>query len=298
MPNNHLHAGVGNAEQRSRWRKAVRHLLRVQAAVMGPGAFVLLAYPAGAQDSAAVEYAVKIICGTPDRPALAPGIYFTAINIHNPAADSVRFRQKFATTRGGEVPGPISPFSGAVLGPDQALEIDCTDITRRTRERGFIKGFAVLQSPRELDVVAVYTAAPSVERPVVALEVERVAARRMGRRACSLPDLVVDSILRPTFVQATKASRVDAIIRNLGPGAAGASIARLIDPSTLVSPGVPQSALANTPPLAAGASATVTFTLPYWVFNPDASLEVTADHKNQIAECREDNNVRTFEVVG
>ncbi|HEX8851052.1 MAG TPA: CARDB domain-containing protein [Gemmatimonadaceae bacterium] len=253
---------------------------------------------ARAQDSTAVEYAVKIICGAPNRPALARGQYFTAINVHNPGTDSVSFRQKFATTRPGEVPGPVSPFTGATLGPDQALEIDCTDMARRSREHGFFKGFAVLQSPRELDVVAVYTAAPAADRPVVALEVERFPGRRTGRTVCTLPDLVVDSILRPTFVQATRGSRIDAIIRNLGPGAAAASTARLIDPSTFVSPGVPYSAVASTPPLAPGASATVTFSLPYWVFNPDASLEVTADYKNDVAECREDNNVKTFEAVG
>jgi hypothetical protein len=131
------------------------------------------------QDGPAFEYATKIVCGVPDRPAVAPGAYFTAINIHNPGRDSVRFRQKFATTRGGEVPGPISPFSGAILGPDQAMEIDCTDAMKRSRERGFIKGFAVIQSQSELDVVAVYTAAQSLRTPVVALDVEHVPARRL-----------------------------------------------------------------------------------------------------------------------
>jgi hypothetical protein len=42
----------------------------------------------------------------------------------------------------------------------------------------------------------------------------------------------------------------------------------------------------------------VTFYLPYWVFNPDATLEVTADYKNDLAECREDNNTRTFAAIG
>ena len=251
----------------------------------------------GQEDSTAIEYAVKIVCGVPDRPAVARGAYFTAINVHNPSRDSVRFHQKFATTRAGEVPGPISPFSGAVLGADQALEIDCTDIARRSRQRGFIKGFAVLQSPAELDVVAVYTAAPSRDQTIVALEVERVPGRRLGG-GCNLPDLVVDTILRPTFVQATGSSRIEAVIRNLGPGAAPATIARVIDPSTFISPGVPQNATANTPPLAAGASATVVFSLPYWVFNPDAALEVTADYKNDVAECREDNNTKSFGAVG
>lgn len=253
----------------------------------------------GAQDFKGIEYAAKIICGAPDRPALAPGAYYTAINVHNPGRDTVRFRQKFALTRAGETPGPISPFSGAVLAPDQALEIDCTDIARRSQQRlSFLKGFAVLQSPSELDVVAVYTAASSPRGTVTALEIERVPGRRAGEAGCKLADLVVDTVFRPTFVQASNSSRIEAVIRNLGPGAAAASIARVIDPSTFISPGVPQNAIANTPPLASGASANVVFFLPYWVFNPDATLEVTADYKNMVPECREDNNTKLYEAIG
>lgn len=250
-----------------------------------------------AQDFA-FEYAVKIICGTPDRPALATGMYYTAINVHNPGNEPVRFRQKFATTLPNEEPGPISGFSPAGLKPDQALEIDCRDIARRSQQRGFIKGFAVLQSPRELDVVAVYTAAGSSRQTVVDLETERVPARRIGGRGeCAMPDLVVDSI-RAVFVSPSS-TRVEATIRNIGSVAAAATIARVIDPSTFIpNTTTPQNATANTPALAPGASATVVFTLPYWVFNPDASLEVTADYKNTLPECNEENNSRIFQGVG
>jgi hypothetical protein len=191
----------------------------------------------------------------------------------------------------------ISPFWDSSLRPDQALEIDCTDISRRVQTRSrFIKGFVVIQSPSDLDVVAVYTAAPSAKGTVAALEIERVPARRGGMSGgCELPDLVVDTIMRPTFV--SPGSRIEAVIRNLGPGAAAASVAYLVDPSTL-SGGVPYSATTPTPPLAAGATATVVFTLPYWVFNPDAVLDVTADYKGVIAECREDNNSKHYEARG
>ena len=252
---------------------------------------------ADAQEISGNEYAVKIICGSPDRPALADGAYFTAINVHNPSNETVRFRQKVALTRPGEEPGPIVPFWASALRPDQALEIDCTDIMRRAQVRTrFLKGFVVIQSSSDLDIVAVYTAAPAPRGTVTALEIERVPARTNGRRQCELPDLVVDTIMRPTFVNG--GSRIEAIIRNVGPGAAGASIARVIDPSTLQSGGAPYNAIAPTPPLAPGASATVVFTLPYWVFNPDAVLEVTADYKGDVAECREDNNMKRFEARG
>ncbi|MGH7604550.1 MAG: CARDB domain-containing protein [Gemmatimonadaceae bacterium] len=262
-------------------------------------AFFLPPVSATAQAPVGFEYATKIICGVPDRPALAQGAYYTAINIHNPGPDTVRFRQKLALTRAAEAPGPITPFWASALAPDQAAEIDCTDMFRRSQMRlPFLKGFAVIQSPSELDVVGVYTASSKAGQPVVALELERVAGRRVGRAGCDLPDLIVESILPPTFVQATHSTRIEAVIRNIGAGPAAASLARVIDPSTFISPGVPQNAIAPNPPLGPGASANVVFSLPYWVFNPDASLEVTADYKNQVPECREDNNVKDFAGIG
>jgi hypothetical protein len=109
-------------------------------------------------------------------PALAPGRYYTAINVHNPSREGVPFRRKFALTAPGEAPGMIYPFSSHKLGPDQALEFDC-DAFRRLRLR-FAKGFAVIQSPVELDVVAVYTAS-GVADSVRTLHMERVPFRPM-----------------------------------------------------------------------------------------------------------------------
>jgi hypothetical protein len=264
------------------------------------GCLLFAWYGTATAQSRTLEYAVKAICGTPaDRPgALAQGAYYTAVNIHNPNAEPIRFRQKVATTAPNQEPGGITPFWDSALRPDQALEIDCNDMFRRAPIRSrFLKGFLVIQSPADLDVVGVYTAAPSPTGTVAALEIERVPARRFGGGGgCDLPDLVVDTIFRPTFVNG--ASRIEAIIHNLGPGAAGPSLARLIDPSTLQSTGAPYNAIAPTPALAAGATATVVFTLPYWVFNPDATLDVTADYKGDIAECREDNNTKHYEARG
>ena len=139
-----------------------------------PLGVLLLAVPrhAQAQEMKGVEYAVKTICGNPDRPALANGTYFTAINVHNPGSEPVR-SAKLATTLGGQQPGAISPFWDSALKPDQALEIDCTDLFRRIQLRTrFIKGFVVIQSPSDLDVVGVYTAAPSPSGTVAALEID------------------------------------------------------------------------------------------------------------------------------
>jgi hypothetical protein len=132
--------------------------------------------PAAAQDSLRFEYAVKIICGNPDRPVLAIGRYHTAINIHNPGRRAIVFRRKFALT--GPSEGSIAPtaFRLTKLGPDYALEVDCT--SRELLDRKFVKGFAVIQSPIEIDVVAVYTGG-NVADSLQSMALERVPPRPM-----------------------------------------------------------------------------------------------------------------------
>ena len=126
------------------------------------------------------QYAVKFVCGTSKGQVVAPGQYFTAINVHNPNEKDITFRRKFAVALPGEKPGPVSKFSDVKLGPDRALEIDCPDILSKTDTReGFLKGFVVIESALELDVVAVYTAAGATGR-VETMELERVKPRRQG----------------------------------------------------------------------------------------------------------------------
>ena len=74
----------------------------------------------------------------------------------------------------------MSQFFDAKLGPDEALEIDCPDIAKRmgAPPDRFLKGFVVMQSSVELDVVAVYTAAGATGQ-VETLAIERVAPRRL-----------------------------------------------------------------------------------------------------------------------
>ncbi len=224
---------------------------------------------------------------------MAPGLYFTAINIHNPTPDSARFQAKIASTLPGMRPGPISPFFYLALQPDQALEIDCPEILRRTRTT-FLKGFTVIGSNVQLDVVVVYTAA-GASGQIETMHLERVPPRR-GRTGC--PDLVVDIIAQPTWDGTNQRSVIKATIRNAGTADAAPSLARLEDPTTLQTGGAPQNAIANTPALAPGQSATVTFYLPYWVYNPDVTLTVTADYKNQVSECSETNNRAVFSGIG
>ncbi|MGH9759340.1 MAG: hypothetical protein ACREDR_23035 [Blastocatellia bacterium] len=143
------------------------------------------------------QYAVKLLCGQPgqEQTIVAPGRYFTAINIHNPATcKTVTFQWKVAVA--GRIGGPmglISPHQKVTLRPDQAVEIDCPDVFRVTQLKG-VKGFVVIESPCELDVVAVYTVAslPGPTQPpggIVAFDIERVPARLID--ACS-QDLALD----------------------------------------------------------------------------------------------------------
>jgi hypothetical protein len=135
----------------------------------------------GAAKSQEFEYAAKFICGTvaANTPAvLARGTYFTAINVHNPFKDSIGFQKKIAIALPGEKAGKVTKFFDAGLKPDEALEIDCPDILKHAEARGFLKGFVVIESKVELDIVAVYSAAASATGTVTAMEMERVPARK------------------------------------------------------------------------------------------------------------------------
>jgi hypothetical protein len=159
-------------------------------AAVACAALVLSAGGAGSQPQpvpppTGFEYAVKLICGAaipakgqPDPGVVAHGVYYTAINVHNPGKEPVEFVKKIAQALPGEKAGRVSRFFSASLKPDEALEIDCPDILKLFDAGGFVKGFVVIQSKSELDVVAVYTAAPSATGTVVTLELERVPARK------------------------------------------------------------------------------------------------------------------------
>ena len=123
------------------------------------------------------EYAVKVVCGPvkdPKSAPLNPGLYYTAVNIHNPGAKEAKFRVKVAVALPGQ-PGPIGHFQTFLLRPDEALELDCALLHKIAGVDGFIKGFAVIQCATRLDAVAVYTAGDLDTGKVVSLHLERVA---------------------------------------------------------------------------------------------------------------------------
>ena len=142
------------------------------------------------------QYAVKVVCGAYEAPPasqliLAPGRYFTAINIHNPSTcKTVTFRWKLAIAKGINSPprGEISTFATFSLRPDEAIEIDTAEILSAKflmalPRFNFVKGFVVIESQCELDVVAVYTASSLGTAPsagAVAFHTERVPYRRIA----------------------------------------------------------------------------------------------------------------------
>lgn len=129
-----------------------------------------------------LHYTVKFVVGKSEGRILAPGNYFTAINVYNPEPKPVTLRKKFAIGLPGERSGGHTDFSEDVvtLGPGDALEIDTEDILARTQElcqSGFCKGFVVIESLAELDVVAVYTVADLNTEQVTTLHIDRVSPR-------------------------------------------------------------------------------------------------------------------------
>ncbi len=240
------------------------------------------------QDSAQFQYVVKFVCGKSAGTVVAPGAYYSAINVHNPNDRGFGFKKKFAVALPGEKAGPVSKFFDAKLGPDEAFEIDCPDILRKLRMEGFVKGFAVIESAMELDVVAVYTAAGAT-RQVETMDVERVKPRRRGSGG-GLPDLIPVPDPQLGFCK-RKDLKLFVTVRNQGNAGAGASTTR-VDFSTGTTASQP------TGPLAAGASTDVAFDIPPGCFSPDCGFRITVDSGNAVVESNEANNTASGTCLG
>ena len=126
------------------------------------------------------QYATKFLCtanipGTSQTTtALLPGVYQTAVNIHNPNRQTVDLRKKLAVAN-----GQVSGFINQKLEPDAATRVDCSDISGFGIHviHGF-EGFLVIESTRSLDVVAVYTAGKKGAE-VESMDVEHVPERKI-----------------------------------------------------------------------------------------------------------------------
>jgi CARDB len=266
------------------------HFKGMLTAVCGIGA-VFASAPAWAQEGA--TYDVKIVCGKEEGRVVAPGAYWTAVNLLNPGDEPVRVDARVATALPGFTMGPLSPPKTAGLDPDYAMELDCPSLMEIAEARDFLKGYVTIRATGELVIVAVYTQADREGR-AVSVDIERVPPR--AARGC--PDLRVREIQRPVWDAANRRSVIRAIIQNVGTVPAPSTLARLIDPSTTQPDGAPYNDVVDTGPIPDSGEVTVTFHLSYWVYNPDAALEVTADYKGTLEECDETNNKAEFFEIG
>jgi hypothetical protein len=150
------------------------------------GTFIVAAAnPADAQQL--FTYAAKFACGTAAStktvpvPPVAPGAYFTAVNVHNAGRDAAKLEKTFVLALPNEKVGRISRPIEAVLKPNEAFEIDCPEILKLLDigafQTAFAKGFVVIKASQELDVVAVYTTAARYTGPVTSFALERVPKR-------------------------------------------------------------------------------------------------------------------------
>jgi hypothetical protein len=165
----------------------------VIAGIMGLALLAAGVLPVAGQN-VTLRYAVKFVCGDPGAQGvpdvglpLTRGRYHTAINVHNPSLDSVvGFAKKVAVAsaspyEGAQRPGQVTPFFRAELQANQAFEIDCPEIAQVTglpiSGGNYITGFVVIMSPRELDVVAVYTARATGDNDISTMHVLPVPGR-------------------------------------------------------------------------------------------------------------------------
>ncbi|HEY7665644.1 MAG TPA: hypothetical protein VH934_21210 [Xanthobacteraceae bacterium] len=158
--------------------------------------------PANAQQLATrFQYSAKALCtlggdiGFGD--AFAPGRYRTVVNIHNPTDRKIEIARKFALSiQPGEAPGSFSvtPYKSLTLEADQAVAFNCFDLSNFycpidsvCVDFTALDGFLVVNSPVELDVVAVYTAHPKAGE-VSTLNAQTIAARRMSKIIAIKPE--------------------------------------------------------------------------------------------------------------
>jgi hypothetical protein len=114
------------------------------------------------------RYAAKFVCGasTGDLAVdpVAKGVYATAINVHNHSRNMIDIKKKAVLAPREDDPSVASgKYFTFTMPPDSATEMDCKDIFKLLGFTmppfpDFAKGFVIVESGVELDVVGVYTA--------------------------------------------------------------------------------------------------------------------------------------------
>ena len=154
------------------------------------GSLLLLAQSAAGQEQfqnpnqARFSYAVKFVCSPGNEDlgeGILPGVYGTAINVHNPFLQRpVVYFKKFVRGFVNQEQGPPTEFERTELQPNHAFEVECFEILGRLGNPPTATGFVVLLTRRPLDVTAVYTAGP-LDGTVASIDVEEIQARRLSQ---------------------------------------------------------------------------------------------------------------------
>jgi hypothetical protein len=241
------------------------------------------------------QYASKFLCGIGDGSRTVKGHYLTAINIHNPSDSRAIFNWKVAVASPPPSGQLVSPFAPLELIPDGAAELICKQILQQSRlMASFVTGFLVIESKTPLDVVAVYTATDPSGRSI-SIDVKPTEARTIPPH--KLPDLIVGGSCQSAQVIGLTAT---ATIQNIGAAPAGPSITRFIftptNGATAVGPST--STDVPTPGLSAGASVSLSTSVPGACFQPNCRVDVQADATNVVKESNETNNFDTTTCIG
>jgi hypothetical protein len=134
------------------------------------------------------EYAVKFVCSKENadlEQGLVPGVYGTAINVHNPSLElPVVYHKKFVRGLVFQEQGDPTKFERHEVKPNHAFEVECQEIIERLQGTtagvaggATATGYVVFMTRRPLDIDVVYTAGPLSTGEVASIDVERVHAR-------------------------------------------------------------------------------------------------------------------------
>ena len=257
-------------------------------------------------------YAVKIVCVPelgPADPALVPAIYRTAVNVHNPWPQAARI-VKWVT---------LSPPQGepAIIGeqrhtetlePYQAFDVDCVHMATKFgldgRQVPGGKGFLIIQSDQNLDVVGVYTSEELTGARVprratgvgLGLDIEYIQPK-IAQVVSQNPDLTVSITADPGADCPSDSCtiHVEFVITNASTVDVVSSFDIFIEMTAVPSHLTKTLTVSG---LAAGASQSFSETLPGFCFVSDCTAWVTVDSANVIAESDETNNMDTATTIG
>ena len=125
--------------------------------------FLLVLIPAAAFAQVPPRYVAKFVCGkaTPlefQSGAIAPGTYFTAINVHNLTSNATAgLRKRWSFGKVSEQPGGLSQWVSASIPPGQTILIDCRELLGGVGNPPFAEGAIEIISTVDIDVIGVYT---------------------------------------------------------------------------------------------------------------------------------------------